>query len=58
MPDELMSHEADGQELVHVDQIHDLRDWAIYFSVSRERLREAVLAVGPAMEDVKHFLGK
>ncbi|GLH71306.1 hypothetical protein GETHPA_28390 [Geothrix rubra] len=58
MPDELMSHEADGQELVHVDQIHDLRDWAIYFSVSKEKLKAAVAAVGPRVEDVRRYLGK
>lgn len=41
--------------------IHDpseLRDWAIYFSVSREKIEEAVIAVGPMVEDVKRYLKK
>ena len=58
MPDELVGRGADGEELVHVDQIHDLRDWAIYFSVSKEKLRAAVAAVGPRVEDVRRYLGK
>lgn len=58
MSDNLQIPSSESQELIRVEDPCDLRDWAIYFSVSRERLREAVLAVGPAMEDVKHFLGK
>jgi hypothetical protein len=58
MPDERMSPGTDGQELVHVDHIHDLRDWAIYFSVSKEKLKAAVAAVGPRVEDVRRYLGK
>ncbi len=58
MPDNLQIPSSESQELIHIEDPYDLRDWAIYFSISRERLREAVLAVGPAVEDVKHFLGK
>lgn len=58
VPDELMNRQPEEQEWIHVDEIHDLRDWAIYFSVSKERLREAVAAVGPRVGDVKRFLGK
>lgn len=56
--DELMHHQTEGQEWIHVEDLHDLRDWAIYFSVSKEKLREAVEAVGPRVEDVKRYLGK
>lgn len=53
-----MHHQTEGQEWIHVEDLHDLRDWAIYFSVSKEKLREAVEAVGPRVEDVKRYLGK
>ncbi len=58
MPDDLVNPGADGGEFVYVDQIHDLRDWAIYFSVSKEKLKAAVEAVGPRIEDVRRYLGK
>lgn len=54
--------EATGQSgepgLINVHEPNELRDWAIYFSVSREKLEEAVLAVGPMVEDVKRYLKK
>lgn len=58
MPDDLENPSTVVPELIHVDQPYDLLDWAIYFSVSRDRLREAVATVGPAAEDVKRYLGK
>jgi len=58
VPDELMRRQPEDQELIHVDELHDLRDWAIYFSVSKERLKAAVMAVGPRVDDVKRYLGK
>lgn len=58
MPDELLHRQTEDQGWIHVEEIHDLRDWAIYFSVSKEKLREAVAAVGPRVEDVKRYLGK
>jgi hypothetical protein len=53
-----MSPSSEDQEMIHVEEPHDLLDWAIYFSVSREKLKEAVRAVGPGVEDVKRFFGK
>ncbi len=58
VPDELMSRQPEDREMINIDEIHDLRDWAIYFSVSKEKLKEAVGAVGPRVEDVKRHLGK
>lgn len=43
---------------INIHEPDELRDWAIYFSVSREKIKEAVLSVGPMVEDVKRFLGK
>lgn len=50
--------QPEDQGLINIHEPDDLRDWAIYFSVSREKIKEAILAVGPVVEDVKHFLGK
>jgi len=58
VPDNLMFPSSEDQEMIHVDEPHDLLDWAIYFSVSREKLKEAVRIVGPGVEAVKRFLGK
>ena len=58
MPDHLNVPSSEDQEQIHVEDPHDLLDWAIYFSLSREKLRAAVAAVGPGVEDVKRFLGK
>ncbi len=46
------------QEWINVHEPYELRDWAIYFSVSRMKIAEAVMAVGPMVEDVKRYLGK
>jgi hypothetical protein len=43
---------------INIHEPSELRDWAIYFSVSREKIEEAVLAVGPMVEDVKRYLKK
>lgn len=48
----------DGREMINVHQPYELRDWAIYFSVSPDKIKAAVLIVGPAVEDVKRYLGK
>lgn len=53
-----MRRPPEDREWINVDEIHDLRDWAIYFSVSKERIREAVAVVGPKVDDVKQYLGK
>ncbi len=58
VPDELMRRQPEDGQVINIEEIHDLRDWAIYFSVSKEKLKEAVRAVGPRVEDVKRHLGK
>lgn len=58
MRDEPKAEPTPAPEAIRVDDPYDLLDWAIYFSVSRERIREAVAAVGPVVEDVKRYLGK
>ena len=58
MSDNLKLRQPADREWINVHQPYELRDWAIYFSVSIDKLKAAVEAVGPAVEDVKRHLGK
>ncbi|WP_243303672.1 DUF3606 domain-containing protein [Geothrix oryzisoli] len=58
MPDNLKVAKPESEEWINIHEPYELRDWAIYFSVSREKLKETVMAVGPMFEDVKRQLGK
>lgn len=58
MPDNLTAPPPPDPELINIHEPHELWDWAIYFSVPREKVREAVALVGPKVEDVKRHLGK
>ena len=51
-------HSLERLGIIRVEDARDLMDWALYFSVSKARVREAVAAVGPWAEDVKRFLGR
>lgn len=46
----------EDDERINVHQPRELRDWAIYFSVSREKVTQAVGIVGPRVKDVKRYL--
>lgn len=58
MTDNLEIRQSEEREKINVHQPYDLRDWAIYFSVSQEKLKTAVGIVGPVVGDVKRYLGK
>lgn len=58
MPENLETSPSENQDWINVHEPYELRDWAIYFSVSRMKIAEAVMAVGTRVEDVKRFLGK
>ncbi|HJW71740.1 MAG TPA: DUF3606 domain-containing protein [Geothrix sp.] len=58
MPNEQETKQSQEQGWINIHDLHDLRDWAIYFSVSKEKIKESVLTVGPMVEDVKKHLGK
>ncbi|HEX9080692.1 MAG TPA: DUF3606 domain-containing protein [Holophagaceae bacterium] len=47
-----------SQEIIHIHDPYEVRDWAIYFSVSQDKIRAAVATVGPWVKDVKAFLGR
>lgn len=58
VPENLETCGSKPQEWINIHEPYELRDWAIYFSVSRMKIAEAVMAVGTKVEDVKRFLGK
>ena len=58
MPEKLETRPPADPEWINIHEPYELRDWAIYFSVSRMKIAEAVMAVGTRVEDVKRFLGK
>ncbi len=58
LPGEEERRQPEAPEMIRVQDPYDLRDWAIYFSVSQDKLRAAIAAVGPWVKDVKAYLGK
>ncbi|BDU70261.1 hypothetical protein GETHOR_23620 [Geothrix oryzae] len=55
---DLAIRQPELQERINVHQPYDLRSWAIRFSVSTEKIQQAVLVVGPVVKDVKRYLRK
>jgi len=43
---------------INVNESYELQYWSEKFNVSRDRLREAVEAVGPMVEKVREYLSK
>lgn len=43
---------------IDVNEDYELRDWSEKFNVSREKLKEAVQAVGTYADDVENYLQK
>ena len=58
MPNEPDTKQTQEQGWINIHEPYELRDWAIYFSVSKEKIKKSVLTVGPMVEDVKKYLGK
>lgn len=58
MTDAQETDHSEESGLINIYEPKELRDWAIYFSVSREKITEAVISVGPMVEDVKLYLKK
>ena len=56
MADDLKQTGPQDDEHINVDQDHELSYWTVKFGVSRERLREAVAAVGPMRKAVEQHL--
>ena len=58
MAENQKTNQPEDQGWINIHEPYDLRDWAIYFSVSREKIMETVMATGPMVVDVKRYLGK
>ena len=43
---------------INVNQDHELQYWSEKWNVSKERIKQAVAAVGVMVADVKKYLGK
>jgi hypothetical protein len=53
--DKLKTGRADRQR-INANEPYELRDWSRRFDVTTDRLREAVTAVGPMVDDVERYL--
>jgi hypothetical protein len=57
MSDNLQNRGGQDRQRIDVNEDYELRDWAKKFGVSKERLKEAVQAVGDRADKVEQFLG-
>jgi hypothetical protein len=57
MSDNLQNRGGQDRQRIDVNQDYELRDWSKKFGVSKERLKEAVQAVGDRADKVEQFLG-
>jgi len=58
MPDDLDNRGPQDRARVAMNEDHEVEYWTRRFSVSRERLREAVDATGDSAQAVANFLHK
>jgi hypothetical protein len=56
MPDDLKKRGGQDRKRIDVGQEHELRDWAEKFGVTKERVKEAVQAVGDRADKVQEHL--
>ena len=57
MPDDLERRAPEDPRTVNVNQPWELAWWSEQFNVSEERIKQAVAAVGPSVENVRKYLG-
>ena len=56
MADDLKNRGGSDRKRIDVNQDYELRDWADKFGVTKERLKEAVQAVGDNADKVEQHL--
>ena len=56
MADDTQQRGGQDRTRIDVNEEYELRDWSKKFGVSRERLQEAVKAVGDQASKVEEFL--
>jgi hypothetical protein len=58
MPEDTSKGGQPDRSRINVDEKHELKHWSKKFSVSPDRLREAVQKVGPSIQAVERELTK
>jgi hypothetical protein len=56
MPDNTQKSGGQDRKRINVNQDYELRDWSDKFGVTKERLKEAVKAVGDNADKVRDYL--
>jgi hypothetical protein len=56
MPDNTSQSGGQDRKRINVNQDYELRDWSDKFGVTKERLKEAVQAVGDSADKVQEYL--
>ena len=56
MPDNTQKTGGQDRKRINVNQDYELQDWSKKFGVTKERLKEAVQAVGDNAEKVEKYL--
>jgi hypothetical protein len=56
MPDNTQKSGGQDRQRINVNQDYELQDWSKKFGVTKERLKEAVQAVGDNAEKVEKYL--
>lgn len=56
MPDNLQNRSGTDRKRINVNEDHELRGWSKKFGVSKDRLKEAVQAVGDQSDKVEKYL--
>ena len=56
MPDDKTKRSRQDRTRIDISEDYELRDWSEKFGVSKERLKEAVKAVGDKAADVQNYL--
>ena len=58
MPDDTKQRGGQDRTRIDVSEDYELRDWAVKFGVTPERLQEAVKAVGDQASKVEEYLNR
>jgi len=56
MPDDKTKRGGQDRTRIDINEDYELRDWSEKFGVSKDRLKEAVQAVGDKAADVQKYL--
>ena len=56
MPDNTQKTGGQDRKRINVNQDYELQDWSDKFGVTKERLKEAVEAVGDSAKQVEKYL--